>query len=963
MKTKTILIIVTLLFLTSLMISLSSRDAMAAKEPAERFKGYNKEKGVWTTGNLGKAYVEGDFVSYQLRIDKASKVWGAEEFSISFNFHQDSSKAIYVDGFDVSLATGFQYSIDGAFLPDGQQWPDPPWTHIPTPEADGSSPTAEPRITNYMNAWPPGIGDGTPAGSDPADERYFTVYKLPWTGDHIILFFRAHLALDIVWSIGEEDELPKVLDGDEFDTWTTEPDALRGASFATGSSRHFYLRYENIGKKTIPIPIAQYPSTVINGYKYVDTALFNDWEITLSGELSLYGPWTIPYNPPPVRTGPPPATWTTGYFEFTGLISGTFTVQEEDRYGYVHVNILTSGPFTGKNVAEGWVSFDLAGGQMYTVDFYNLEYQDLTVSKTATPYWRQNITWTIVKTATPELSEIFVGDKTDVKYTITVSATPTADYYEVLGIITINNPNPAEVAVYATISDEVLDGTVVKGFQDLTPTGPILIPSGVSTYPYSIELPDIGVGTYINNVTVTVTSPISETHYWEEPFSFTTPTEYVDEEVDVEDEPWKGYLGTVSYFDPLPKTFEYTRIFGPYSVMGVYTYDNTATATGKDTLTEWTDDASVTIKVYDITVSKTAETYWEQVFEWSIGKSVVAAQLQPFINDQIEVKYTITVKKILDSQTFNVSGTITITNNNPAKDALVYVVDKIYDDMTEVYSLDLGGPYTVEYGTPKTIDYEIFFTPEVLKTYTNVAHINLTNYLWKLAAPKKELPYKTKFTGDDDFTFTTPTKIIDDSATVEEDETVPPEFSHVVWGSTHGDPPWFVTDSTIIVFKKNITEVSATPCTWFDLPNTVTLTESDTLTVYQASALVRIHVVVPYAGTIGYWRNHPEAWQDISPDDPFPWTTDRVAGYTYMQVLQTEPAGDASIQLARQYIGAKLNQIVFGVPSDIADKIAEAESFLAILPAGSNPEGNDRAYAIELADILEDYNSGGISPP
>ena len=1200
MKTKTIAVM-TILFLAILILCLGCISATGAKEPSERFKGYNKERDKWTVGNLGKAYVEGDFVSYQLRIDKASKVWKATEFSISFNFHQPSSGAIYVDGFDTSgnatdAGTGFQYST-GDFLSDGTETPSLGWgTHIPTPDADGSLPTAEPRIDNYMDAWPPGtVDDG---GSVPAEKRYFTVVGLPWGSftDHVILFFRAHLALDIIWSEGLEAALPTELDGDEFEGWTAE---WNGASFATGSSRHFFLQYEGIGDKTIPIPIAMYPSTVINGHKYVNDALFDGWKITLTGNLSLDAMPTIPYTPPPVYTGTSP--WTTGYFEFTGLIEGSYTVQEEDRYGYVHENITTSGDGENEtiNIPEGWVSFDLLGGGTHTVDFYNREYIDLIISKIATPSWEQTLTWTIEKTATPTLSEIFVGDMTDVKYTITVNATPTKNVYNVSGTITINNPNPAVVVVNATILDEVWDGAVL-GSQNLTPGGPILIPSGPSTYDYSITLLDIVVNkTYTNKVTVEVTAPVTEPYCANKTFSFTKPTELVDEEVDVEDSR-QGFLGTVYYLDS-PQTFENITTFGPYSEVGSDITDNTATATGKDTGTEWTDNATVTIDSFDITVSKNATTYWERVFEWSTEKVVEAAQLEPFINDHIEVRYNITVVKTVDTDTFNVSGTITIVNNNPAKPAVVNVTDVIYhpngsvvasqylgnhtiahldtlkldyetfftpeinitytnvahvnltnyhwnytgeaiepigttefkgnatftytepdkkindavnvtdvqdvpDGLTivssdypeggwttdvnatfvvnkvvnatklgtwpledeafaegdtetwssgnktltfTVYDIDVSktaepwwersfnwtidknvtptelilykgetGTVTYTINITKTVagdqfkvngtitivnnnpekyamvnvtdiiyhpngsvvasqylgnhtiaplgtlklDYEIFFTPEIGIWYTNVAHVDLENYLWKIGAPEEYL-YTTEFTGDADFRFTEPTSLVDDSATVVEVEAVPPEFTAVVDWGPQGSPPWLVEDSTTIVFTKNITEVSAQACIWYDLPNTVNLTECDTGTVRQASALVQIHVVVPYSGTIGYWMNHPEAWQVISPGDPFNWTTGEVAGYTYMEILQTSPAGDASIQLARQYIGAKLNQIVFGVPSYIATAIEDAEDFLKNHPAGSNPEGDDRADAIELADILEDYNSGGISPP
>jgi len=168
MKKKTIALM-TILLLASLILCLGFISATGAKEPSERFKGYNTESAKWTTGNLGKAYFEGDFVSYMLRIDKASKIWGAPEFSISFNFHQDNSDAIYVDGFDTSgtvadAGTGFQYStLD--FLPDGTETPLLGWgTHIPTPEAgEAPGPTT---ITHYMDAWPPGT---TESPSDPAE--------------------------------------------------------------------------------------------------------------------------------------------------------------------------------------------------------------------------------------------------------------------------------------------------------------------------------------------------------------------------------------------------------------------------------------------------------------------------------------------------------------------------------------------------------------------------------------------------------------------------------------------------------------------------------------------------------------------------------------------------------------------------------------------------------------------------
>lgn len=579
--------ITTILLLASLVLCFGCMNISEATDPSERFKGYNKQRDKWVVGNLGKDYVEGDFVSYQLRIDLDSKLWGATEFSISFNFHQPCSEAIYVDGFDTAIGTGFQWSTED-FLPDGKPIPDPGWgTHIPTPEA-GETWASGPKITNFMNAWPPEIGDGTPSGSSPAKERYFTVYGIPWeeATTHILLFFRAHLALDIIWSEGLEADLPTRLDGDEFETWTA---SWHGASFATGSSRHFCLQVEEVGDKTIPIPIAKYPETLINGHKYVDDVLFNNWEITLTGELWLEGLPPIPYNPSPVYTGAPP--WTDGYFEFTGLVAGNYIVQEEDGNGYVHVDIVTSGDGTNeiKNINEGWVSFDLGQGATHTVNFYNLEFQELIVSKTATPTWMQTFTWTIEKTGYAPPHEC-IGE---VFYTVTVTATPT-NVYKVSGTITINNPNPPIVNVYAKIRDEVFDGVVQKGVQDLTPAGPILIPSGISTYDYSVTLSDpVETKTYTNKATVEVTDPVSKQYIAEKLFS-TSPTEQVDEEADVDDS-LKGFLGIVHYSES-PKTFEYSMEF-EFPEEKTYEVENTATVTGKDTGTEW-DRVTIIVEVY-----------------------------------------------------------------------------------------------------------------------------------------------------------------------------------------------------------------------------------------------------------------------------------------------------------------------------------------------------------------------------
>ncbi len=108
----------------------------------------------------------------------------------------------------------------------------------------------------------------------------------------------------------------------------------------------------------------------------------------------------------------------------------------------------------------------------------------------------------------------------------------------------------------------------------------------------------------------------------------------------------------------------------------------------------------------------------------------------------------------------------------------------------------------------------------------------------------------------------------------------------------------------------------------------------------------------PY--TMGYWKNHPEAW---------PVTSLTIGDETYNQtqlldILWNAKAKDATSMLAAQLIAAKLN-VANGVnPTSIEDTINEADEFLIDHPLGSNPRGKDRSDALELKDTLDNFNNG-----
>lgn len=108
----------------------------------------------------------------------------------------------------------------------------------------------------------------------------------------------------------------------------------------------------------------------------------------------------------------------------------------------------------------------------------------------------------------------------------------------------------------------------------------------------------------------------------------------------------------------------------------------------------------------------------------------------------------------------------------------------------------------------------------------------------------------------------------------------------------------------------------------------------------------------PY--TIGYWKNHPEAWPVTSliiGDQPYDQTT-------LLEILRNAKAKDATHMLAAQLIAAKLNVANGADSSTISDTINEADAFLIEYPYGFNPRGEARSHALELKDALDAFNNG-----
>jgi len=114
----------------------------------------------------------------------------------------------------------------------------------------------------------------------------------------------------------------------------------------------------------------------------------------------------------------------------------------------------------------------------------------------------------------------------------------------------------------------------------------------------------------------------------------------------------------------------------------------------------------------------------------------------------------------------------------------------------------------------------------------------------------------------------------------------------------------------------------------------------------------------PCTYTIGYWKNHPETWPvDKITVGGVPHKKDEA-----VEILKTQPMGDATYILAHQLIAAKLNLLNGADGGAIENAAVDADQWLMDHPLGSELKEEDRQAGLALAETLEGYNTGEIGP-
>ncbi|HKS50722.1 MAG TPA: hypothetical protein VJS67_02500 [Pseudonocardiaceae bacterium] len=296
---------------------------------------------------------------------------------------------------------------------------------------------------------------------------------------------------------------------------------------------------------------------------------------------------------------------------------------------------------------------------------------DLKVSKTAAAAFTRTYTWGITKNVDKDTQNIADGGSATFNYTVAVTHDDGTDSdWQVTGKITVTNPNSVGFNGI-NVTDKIDNGgacQVQNGSPgNVDPSNAVIPASGSVDFPYtctysSAPSPSSGTDTATATWDKTAYNTPDSSASGQATADFGTANpKIVDDSASVSDT-LGGTLGLVSYTDPSPKKFPYSKTFSGDPAGKCTTHDNTATFTTSDTGTTGSAGQSVKVCVgADLTVKKDATPAFTRTYNWKIAKSVDKAFLDPGGT----ANYTVTANEVgFADSGWQVTGAITVHNPN-----------------------------------------------------------------------------------------------------------------------------------------------------------------------------------------------------------------------------------------------------------------------------------------------------------
>lgn len=384
-----------------------------------------------------------------------------------------------------------------------------------------------------------------------------------------------------------------------------------------------------------------------------------------------------------------------------------------------------------------------------------------------------------------------------------------------------------------------------------------------------------------------------------------------------------------------------------------------------------------------LSANKTAEGFWDQIwdYDWYVTKQVDPASYEFLdVGEQTTVNYIIDVTKSGPTQradSFGAEGEVCVTNGGARATEGLAIADDIMYKMGSgpfqvwyTSSIDTSENPVLEPGESHCYPYKIVFTPVSGATYKNSVRVTITNHSGHLEEAFGPSP-------DADFSLPEAPELIyqDERASLTDafgDTSLTSDFSFDF--SDMLEWPMEFTASGALNYSLGITHEGVCEEV-FSLSNTATLTEADSLTAHESTALLVLQGPACGSGdedpdpvgctrTQGYWKTHgPVGCRKGKNVNEWEVTALQLGNLTYTDsqlcaILNQPVKGNGLLSLAHQLIAAKLNVATGTAPNPTAT-IAQADLLignLSIPPSGAG--WLDPNLTGPFTSLLDMFNNG-----
>ncbi|MGE5328961.1 MAG: hypothetical protein ACM3KR_05590 [Deltaproteobacteria bacterium] len=493
---------------------------------------------------------------------------------------------------------------------------------------------------------------------------------------------------------------------------------------------------------------------------------------------------------------------------------------------------------------------------------------------------------------------------------------------------------------------------------------PVLAAGETFCYSYKIDIPSANIhagGTYKVTANVTITNHSGHLGELFGPSPSATANlpatpNLLNDSITVTDTNGKSFLFNQS------GSAQYTETFTCNQDEGTHVNIASAQIIGPDgQLVTIFDTASVTVKCYELEVTKDSSTSLTRIYNWTINKAADQFALTLAPNEQFLINYSVEVNPVSSTDSnFAVSGNIVVHNPAPFGAVINSISDLITGIGSVTVNCTVSFPYTLPAGGNLNCTYTASLPDEA--TRTNTAAATLQNFIYDFAGTSVASG-TTDFLGSASVSFAA-------AAVTEVDKCV------TVIDDFAGTLGTICNMTKTFLYSRSIGPFSS--CGDYAVTNTASFITNDTGSTGSSSWTVNVHV--PCAGctlTIGYWKTHagfgPQS-DMVTPLLPVYLGTpggsktilvsnNVIAVNILNQNVYGEPSNGIT-KLYAQLLGAKLNAANGADDSAVSSIISAADAFL-VTHNFTNWVGlskSEKQKVLGWVTILDNYNNGLIGP-